>query len=189
MAAGAGPFRGENLYRLCTAIIQEPLPPGRANSPAGLAAVIKRCLQKEPARRYQRASELRAALEALEISATAVAAPPHAARTETWKLMWWAMLGVLIVLVVLLKWLSIGLAWRNGAALKSSGNTGISVPARVQLAVLPASGASGPQDGAFNDRPVETPTAPLTALTGKQPLAGNPGNPRRAPEGGPPGPA
>jgi serine/threonine-protein kinase len=180
MAAGTRPFRGDNLYRLCTAIIQEPLPPLPANVPAGLAAVIKRCLQKEPARRYQRASELRAALEALEISATAVAAPSHAKRTETWKLMWWAMLGVLIVLVVLLKGLSIGLAWRNGAALKSSGNAGISVPARVQLAVLPASGASGSEDGAFNDGLVETLTSRLTALTEKHPLAVIPASEVRA---------
>ena len=52
------------------------MPPLPANVPAGLAAVIKRCLQKEPVRRYQRASELRAALEALEISGTVAAAPP-----------------------------------------------------------------------------------------------------------------
>src|SRR5260370_34304792 len=56
------------------------MPPLPENVPAGLAAVIKRCLQKEPARRYQRASELRAALEALEIGGTAVAAPPPAKR-------------------------------------------------------------------------------------------------------------
>jgi serine/threonine-protein kinase len=76
MASGTRPFRGDNLYRLCTAIIQEPLPPLPERVPAGIAAVIKRCLQKEPSRRYQRASELRAALEALEISGTAVAPPP-----------------------------------------------------------------------------------------------------------------
>src|SRR5260221_4503330 len=126
MAAGVRPFRGDNLYRLCTAIIQEPMPPLPANVPPGLAAVIKRCLQKEPARRYQRASELRAALEALEISAAAVAVPSGAERTETRKLMWWAILGGLVALVVLLKGLSVGLAWRNGTALKSSGNPGIS---------------------------------------------------------------
>src|SRR5258707_14464540 len=65
MASGARPFGGENLYRLCTAIIQEPMPPLPENVPAGLAAVIKRCLQTEAAPRYQPASELRAALEAL----------------------------------------------------------------------------------------------------------------------------
>src|SRR5216683_1948100 len=80
MASGTRPFRGDNLYRLCTAIIEEPMPPLPERVPAGLAAVIKRCLQKEPARRYQRASELRAALEALEIGGTAVAAPPPAKR-------------------------------------------------------------------------------------------------------------
>ena len=66
MAAGARPFKGDNLYRLCTGIIQEPFPPLGETVPPGLAAVIGRCLEKEPARRYQRAGEVRAALEALE---------------------------------------------------------------------------------------------------------------------------
>src|SRR5260370_255733 len=82
MASGTRPFRGENLYRLCTAIIEEPMPPLPERVPAGLAAVIKRCLQKEPPRRYQRASELRAALEALEISGTAVPAPAPVKEAE-----------------------------------------------------------------------------------------------------------
>jgi len=80
MASGGRPFGGENLYRLCTAIIQEPMPPLRENVPAGLAAVIKRCLEKEAARRYQRASELRAVHAAA--SAIAVALPSTSERPE-----------------------------------------------------------------------------------------------------------
>src|ERR1700716_1607007 len=101
MASGTRPFRGENLYRLCTAIIQEPMPPLPGNVPAGLAAVIKRCLQKEATRRYQRASELRAALEALEISGTASGlARPVADRGEAArKPLWWIALGVAAVLL------------------------------------------------------------------------------------------
>src|SRR5260221_5370674 len=74
MAAGTRPFRGDNLYRLCTAIIQEPLPPLPANVPAGLAAVIKRCLQKGAARRCQPASALPAGLGAPGINGTSACA-------------------------------------------------------------------------------------------------------------------
>jgi len=178
MASGTRPFRGENLYRLCTAIIQEPMPPLPENVPAGLAAVIKRCLQKEPARRYQRASELRAALEALEISGTAVAAPSPVEKVGVaWKPVLWVALAVA---VVLLASVGIGLVWRNNSAMKSPGKGGISVPERMQLAVLPPNDASGSEDSAFNDGLVETLTSRLTALTEKHPLAVIPASEVRA---------
>jgi len=179
MASGERPFRGENLYRLCTAIITEPMPPLPENVPAGLAAVIKRCLQKEQTRRYQRASELRAALEALEISGTAPAAArpaaeqPGAAR----KPMWWIALGVA---VVLLAGVGIGTLWRSKTPSSPGKGGGMSVPERVQLAVLPASGATDSDDSAFNDGLVETLTSRLTTLTEKHPLAVIPASEVRA---------
>ena len=168
MASGKRPFRGENLYRLCTAIIQEPMPPLPENVPAGLAAVIKRCLQKEPSRRYQRASELRAALEALEISGPAVAPPPVQVAGSVWGRGLWIALGVAALLL-----LGVGLATlsRNNGATKPPARAAISVPERVQLAVLPPSGGTGSEDSAFNDGLVETLTSRLTALTEKHPLA------------------
>jgi eukaryotic-like serine/threonine-protein kinase len=180
MASGARPFRGENLYRLCTAIIQEPMPALPENVPAGLAAVIKRCLEKEAARRYQRASELRAALEALEISGTAPGvARPAADRTgAARKRLWWIALGVA---AVLLAGVGIGALWRNRSPnTNSAGKGGVSVPERVQLAVLPATGAAGPDDSAFNDGLVETLTSRLTTLTEKHPLAVIPASEVRA---------
>src|SRR6266404_3005530 len=65
MATGSHPFFGENLYLLCTAILRDPPRPLPAKVPAGLASIILHCLEKEPARRYKRAGEVRAALEAL----------------------------------------------------------------------------------------------------------------------------
>lgn len=178
MSSGTRPFRGENLYRLCTAIIQEPMPPLPENVPGGLAAVIKRCLQKEPVRRYQRASELRAALEALEISGTApaVAAQPAPEAVVARKPMGWIALGVV---AVLLAGVGIGSLWRNRTP-GSPGKVGVSVPERVQLAVLPPTGATGADDGAFNDGLVETLTSRLTTLTEKHPLAVIPASEVRA---------
>src|SRR6266705_3101172 len=56
MAAGHRPFSGKNFFQLSTAILKQPPPPLPRRIPSGLCAVIHRCLEKEPARRYQRAS-------------------------------------------------------------------------------------------------------------------------------------
>jgi serine/threonine-protein kinase len=56
----------------------------------------------------------------------------------------------------------------------------MTVPERVQLAVLPATGATGSDDTAFNDGLVETLTSRLTTLTEKHPLAVIPASEVRA---------
>ena len=177
MVSGARPFRGENLYRLCTAIIQEPMPALPGSVPAGLAAVIKHCLEKEESRRYQRASELRAALEALEISSTAVVAPPAPPKAESdRRSALWVVVAVALVLVAI----GAALLWRNARGVKTARTPAISVPQRVQLAVLPPDNATGSEDGAFNDGLVETLTSRLTVLTEKHPLAVIPASEVRA---------
>lgn len=65
-AGGRLPFRGNTGFEVSSAILHEPPPPLPPSVPYGLAAVIQRCLMKEPPERYQRASEVRAALEALQ---------------------------------------------------------------------------------------------------------------------------
>lgn len=64
-ASGRLPFGGRTGFEISSAIMREiptalgpPVPPG-------LWAVIQRCLAKEPVQRYQRASEIQAALEAV----------------------------------------------------------------------------------------------------------------------------
>src|SRR6266404_4902502 len=59
-AGGRLPFRGNTGFEVTSAILREPPPPLPPTVPYGLAAVIQRCLMKEPAERYQRASEVRA---------------------------------------------------------------------------------------------------------------------------------
>jgi eukaryotic-like serine/threonine-protein kinase len=80
MTCGSRPFNGENLYRLCTSILRDALPSLPPHTPPGLATVIGRCLEKEPARRYQSAGEVRAALEALSMSAQT-----RGSKTPAWK--------------------------------------------------------------------------------------------------------
>src|SRR5262245_25324701 len=77
MAVGTRPFDGKTAYELSSAIFHSNPPPLAASVPAQLQAVVNRCLQKEPTRRYQRASELQAALETVAgpAAATAVQGP------------------------------------------------------------------------------------------------------------------
>jgi serine/threonine protein kinase/photosystem II stability/assembly factor-like uncharacterized protein len=65
-AAGKLPFRGNTGFEVTSAILREPPAALPSTVPYGLAAVIRRCLMKERAGRYQRASEVREALEAVQ---------------------------------------------------------------------------------------------------------------------------
>jgi len=65
MASRAHPFPGRTTYELCSAILKEAPRPLPMHVPPGLRAIILRCLAKQPEQRYQRASEVKAALEAL----------------------------------------------------------------------------------------------------------------------------
>jgi len=74
-ASGRLPFEGRTGFEITSAILREipkslgpPVPPG-------LWAIIQRCLTKEPIQRYQRASEVQAALEAVQSAAIVSAAP------------------------------------------------------------------------------------------------------------------
>ncbi|HKD79999.1 MAG TPA: protein kinase [Candidatus Angelobacter sp.] len=64
-ATGRLPFAGSTHWELATAILRDPPAPLPTNMPPGLQAIILRCLAKDPAQRYQRCGELRAAFEAL----------------------------------------------------------------------------------------------------------------------------
>jgi len=66
LATGKLPFRGNTGFEVTSAILREPPPALPPTIPYGLAAVIQRCLIKERADRYQRASEVREALEAVQ---------------------------------------------------------------------------------------------------------------------------
>lgn len=72
---GALPFQGDTMFELTATILRERPSPLPSWVPPGLGTVIRRCLAKEPQQRYQRGSELRAALEAVQVGASARAAP------------------------------------------------------------------------------------------------------------------
>ena len=63
MTSGARPFQGQSGFEVSSAILNKPPLPLPSGVPAELGAVIGRCLEKEPAKRYQTVQDLRAALE------------------------------------------------------------------------------------------------------------------------------
>lgn len=76
-ASGQLPFRGRTTFEISSAILHELPPPLPSRIPASLWATIQKCLSKEPAQRYQRASEVQAALEAVHAATIAATAPPQ----------------------------------------------------------------------------------------------------------------
>ena len=64
MLAGTRPFTGKSGSEVTSAILRDPPPPLPARVPAGLQTIVRQCLEKDPRRRYQRAGELRAAVQA-----------------------------------------------------------------------------------------------------------------------------
>jgi eukaryotic-like serine/threonine-protein kinase len=81
MLIGRPPFDGRTAYEISSAILREPPKSFPSHVPLRLQVVIQRCLSKEPEHRYQRASEVHAALEAIG-SDVAVAPPVPAAAAQ-----------------------------------------------------------------------------------------------------------
>ena len=73
LLSGRAPFLADTLPQICARILTEPVAPllsVRADLPAGLDAVIERCLEKDPARRFQDVGELASALSPFASRAT-----------------------------------------------------------------------------------------------------------------------
>jgi serine/threonine protein kinase/Tfp pilus assembly protein PilF len=136
MAAGELPFQGATGFELSAAILREPPRPLPERVPAGLRGVIQRCLAKEPAQRYQRAGEVRAALEAIgsstRLTPLAQAPEPH---STFWRSAIIASAGVLALAAVLLAF-NVG-----GVRERLLGRT--TAPQIESIAVLPLANLSG----------------------------------------------
>ena len=75
MLVGRAPFDGRTGYEISSAILREAPKSFPAHVPLRLQAVIQRCLSKEREHRYQRASEVHAALETIGADVLAPMAP------------------------------------------------------------------------------------------------------------------
>jgi serine/threonine protein kinase/photosystem II stability/assembly factor-like uncharacterized protein len=82
-ASGRMPFEGRTAFDIGSAIMRELPKPLGPPIPPGLWAIIQRCLTKEQTRRYQRAGEVQAALEAVQSGAIVTPDVDRSAPTTT----------------------------------------------------------------------------------------------------------
>ncbi len=102
MLVGRPPFEGRTGYEISSAILRETPKPLPQHVPPPLQAVIQRFLAKDPEHRYQRASEVHAALETIGADSTSASAPtaqpPPGARPG---LKYFVLAGAVVALVLL----------------------------------------------------------------------------------------
>jgi tetratricopeptide (TPR) repeat protein/predicted Ser/Thr protein kinase len=161
MAAGFRPFNGENLYLLCSSILHDSpkaLPP---KVPAGIGAVIMRSLEKEPERRYQRGSEVRAALEPLTPSREEVV---MAAPTPSPRVLWLRIAAAILLLLFVFG------AYRFRGRVGNAGSSG-TVPHPVVLGILPPARTVDSAESAFNEGLADTLNSRLGELSAHHPFA------------------
>ena len=132
--AGQRPFRGDTATDTLAAIIKDEPRPLPASVPPQLATIIKRCLVKDPAHRYQRGSEVEAALEAVRSGEVGVSWP--AWRQLVRRRPWLVAANVAAALVVLALAMNVG-----GVRGRLAG--GAAAGRIDSLAVLPLENLSG----------------------------------------------
>jgi len=100
MAAGKLPFNGQTNFELTSAILRDtpaPLPP---RLPASLGAIVTRCLEKDPSRRFQSAGEVRAALETITPDDAITPAVPSTGNWRRHKILWAAVAIAALVIIM-----------------------------------------------------------------------------------------
>jgi serine/threonine protein kinase/Flp pilus assembly protein TadD len=148
MVNGKRPFRGKTSYELSSMILNQDPPRLGDNVPMGLRAVIEHCLAKGAQQRYQRASEVRAALEALRTNSAAIPASAILPALPTPHEIPWKTIAVSALALILV---AAGITWMVTAKQKKP--PAKSALASIQsLAVLPLENISGdPKQDYFAD--------------------------------------
>jgi len=81
LTTGQRPFKGDSTISVIASILRDTPPPIteiNPRAPIALAEIVRRCLSKDPAERYQTARELRNALDAVRQQVEAAPAPVEA---------------------------------------------------------------------------------------------------------------
>ena len=161
MATGRPAFAGKTAAAITDELLnRQPIPAGSINPecPPGLEPVIARALEKDPARRYQRAGDLRADLERVKharLTGAVVSQPARHASKPSGRT-WVAAGGVVLVLALLA---AFGWRWMQPGPSDAG--------PMDSIAVLPFVNAGGSPDADYlSDGLAETLTNSLTQVKG-----------------------
>jgi serine/threonine protein kinase/Tol biopolymer transport system component len=101
MLCGKRAFAGASSVEVMNAILKDDPPELPASVPPALNRIVRRCLEKEPARRFQSAADLAFALQPSSPSLPRMAPPPHRP-----SLKWAAVAASVVALGLAYAWLS-----------------------------------------------------------------------------------
>jgi Tol biopolymer transport system component len=117
MATGRPPFNGESALTTTSLVSNDtPVPVAqlRPDLPADVDRIVRRCITKDPARRYQTAVDVRNELEDLQQRVASGAAVPPATAEGRWPLRHWAIAVASVGAVALAAYLVLTLiGWRT----------------------------------------------------------------------------
>ena len=119
MATGDKPFKGDTNVSVLSAIIKDtpaPITDSNPNLPSDLARIVRRCLAKDPDRRYQTAADLRNELEELrhDTASGTVSVVRPAARRQLGRPLMLAGAAAIIIALAAGGWFLDG-RWRKGS--------------------------------------------------------------------------
>jgi len=112
MLTGERPFAGQTPFELSSVILSGPPRPLPSRMPAGLVAVVRKCLQKDPAARYATAVELHGALEAARLGRQTLGAR-LAGSLPAWCPQGWRARAFLMIGLLLLAGLAVSPRWQR----------------------------------------------------------------------------
>ena len=150
MLIGRPPFEGRTAHEISSAILREPPKSFPSHVPLRLQSVIQRCLSKEREHRYQRASEVHAALETIGADAltspipsaeSANAANPSLRQRRAYN--WLALTASVAVLILLAVGAYELFRSKSGARPPASASEWVQLTDFADSAVSPALSADG----------------------------------------------
>jgi serine/threonine protein kinase/Tfp pilus assembly protein PilF len=136
MAGGDKPFRGATVPELYSSILRDAPIALPGHVPVELRAVIARCLDKDPAKRFSHAREVRAALTAIQAGAVS---PWLGWRDRVMRNKW----GLATAALLLVTGAAVGL---NLGGVRDRLVRGAAQPTPLRLAVLPFENLTGDPD-------------------------------------------
>jgi len=135
MLGSERPFTGQTSFELSSAILSGPPRPLPSRVPAALVAVVRRCLEKDPAARFPTAADLHAALQAAR-SGRQPLRDRLAAALPPWRPRSWRVLAFAITALLLTSGLALRPGWHRLMRLAGGGTI-------RSVVVLPLTNVSG----------------------------------------------